>query len=103
MHPCGLKGRENLPPPSRAPTGRAAVMTGVPRASLALSPGLGSAGPLGRTCRLSVYFNGAICAWILASTAPRPNRLAIASAAMSVASPSREASRASISFLSGVP
>jgi hypothetical protein len=24
----------------------------------ALSPGLGSAGPLGRTCRLSVYFNG---------------------------------------------
>lgn len=44
-----------------------------------------------------------MCAWILPSTAPCPNRLPIAFAAMSVASPSREASRASISFLSGVP
>ena len=44
-----------------------------------------------------------MCAWILPSTAPRPNRWAIASAARSVASPSREASRASISLRSGVP
>src|SRR5262249_34539798 len=44
-----------------------------------------------------------MCAWILPSTAPRPNRLPIAATEMSVASPSREASRASISFLSGVP
>ena len=43
------------------------------------------------------------CAWILPSTAPRPNRRAIASAAMSVASPSSEAFRASISFRNGVP
>jgi hypothetical protein len=50
-------------------------------------------------CQLSMV---TMCAWILPSTAPRPNRLAIASAAMPVASPSREASRASISFLSGV-
>ncbi len=43
------------------------------------------------------------CAWILPSTSPCPNRWAIASAAVSVASLSREASRASISFRSGVP
>ena len=33
-HPCGLKGRENLPPPSRALTGRSEVTTFFPRASL---------------------------------------------------------------------
>ena len=43
------------------------------------------------------------CACILPSTAPRPNRRPIASAATSVASSSREASRASISLRSGVP
>ena len=44
-----------------------------------------------------------MCAWILPSMAPRPNRCATASAATSVASASRDASRASISFRSGVP
>jgi hypothetical protein len=42
-------------------------------------------------------------AWILASTTPWPKRWAIASAATAVASASFAASRASISFLSGVP
>ena len=43
------------------------------------------------------------CACILPSTSPRPNRRPIASAAMSVASPSRDVPRASISFRNGVP
>ena len=43
------------------------------------------------------------CAWILPSTAPPPNRLAISAVAASVASSSRDASRASISLRSGVP
>ncbi len=43
------------------------------------------------------------CACIFPSTSPRPNRRPIASAARSVASPSRDAPCASISFRSGVP
>ena len=43
------------------------------------------------------------CACILPSIAPRPKRRATASVAASVASPRREASRASISLRSGVP
>jgi hypothetical protein len=43
------------------------------------------------------------CAWIFPSTSLFPNRRAMASDARSVASPIRAASRASISFLSGVP
>ena len=43
------------------------------------------------------------CAWIFPSTAPPPNRRAIAASAMSVASVSCAAPRASMSLRSGVP
>ncbi len=47
-HPCGLKGRENLPPalsrPSRALSQDVLSTQGI----ATLSPGLCSAGPLGR-------------------------------------------------------
>lgn len=59
---------------------------------------------LERNARASaVSFNGDNVCLDFAVDSTRPNRLAMASAAISVASPSRAASRVSISFLNGVP